>query len=93
MAIRFKLNHLEAKTLLSYLGRVFTYNNSYWSGFYSNLRKDQRRWGMVAKVLGKKGSTIKAWAMIYKASVQAVLLFGSLIWVVADVIMTVLWVF
>ena len=48
---------------------------------------------MVAKVLGKMGAPIKACAMMYKALVQAVLLYGSPIWVVKDAMVMVIEVF
>ena len=38
----------------------------------------------MAKVLGKTGSPIKSWAMMYKALVQALLLHVREIWVVTD---------
>ena len=65
-------------------------NNSDNVEFYSNLRKAQRRWGTVEKVLGKKGAPIKDRPMMYKAILQAVLLYGSESWVVTDAMMTVL---
>ena len=36
------------------------------------------------------GAPIKAWEMIYKMGVQAVILYGSKIWVVTDEMMIVL---
>ena len=45
---------------------------------------------MVAKVLGKTGVPTKACAMMYKLVVQAVLLYGSKIWVAMYVMITVL---
>ena len=41
-------------------------------------------------MLGKTGVPTKACAMMYKLVVQAVLLYGSKIWVVMDLMMTVL---
>ena len=45
---------------------------------------------MVAKVLGKTVVIIKAHSKMYKMLVRAVLLYGREIWVVTDVMMTVL---
>ena len=90
MAIRVKLNPLEAKASFPHLRRTVTYNNSDWEELYSNMWKSQRRWGMVANVMGKMGALIKAQLMMYKAAVQVVILYGSEIWVVTDVVMTVL---
>ena len=64
MAIRVNLNLFEGKNAFPYHRSTVTYNNIYWSKLYSNLRKAQRIWGLVAKVLGKIGETIKARAMM-----------------------------
>ena len=45
---------------------------------------------MTEKVMGNTGAQIKAQAMMYKVVVQAVLLYGSGIWVTTDVTMPVL---
>ena len=45
---------------------------------------------MLSKVLGNMGDPIKSWVMMYKVLVQAVLLYGSEIWLVTDLIMNVL---
>ena len=90
MAIRVKLVPIEATIAFSYLGRTATYNNSNCAELYINLRKAQYLWGMIAKVMGKKGAPIKAQPMMYKMVVQAVLLYGSEIWVVIDAMMMVL---
>ena len=42
---------------------------------------------MVEKVLGKTGATIKPQVIMYKAVVQAVLLYWREIWVLMDVMM------
>ena len=44
---------------------------------------------MVAKVLMNMGLTVRAWAMMYKAVVHTVLIYGSGSWVVTDVILKV----
>ena len=77
--IRVNLYPLEAKTALPYLGSTVTYNNSNCSTLYSNLRKSQRRWVIVAKVIVKTGVPTKAREMIYKSVVQVVLLYGCYI--------------
>ena len=45
---------------------------------------------MLAKLVGKMGVNIKAQGVMYKAVVQAVLLYGIEIWVVAEVMVTVM---
>ena len=44
----------------------------------------------MENVLGKTGVKIKLHAMMYKSSVQAVLMYGRKIWVVMNAIITVL---
>ena len=90
MAIKVNLNPLGATTGFPYLGRTITYNKIDWAEIYSNLRKSQRIWGMVEKVLGKKGELIKACEMMYKAVFQVVLMYGREIWVVTEAMVTVI---
>ena len=75
VTIKVNLDPLESVSTLSYLGRTVAFNNSDWAALYQNLRKAQRRWGMVLGVLVKTGATVWARAMFYKAVVQAVLLY------------------
>ena len=69
MTIKVNLNLFEATTVLPYLGRKITYNFSDWVPLYSNLRKYRRGCGVLAKVLGKTGSSIRMSAMMYKVVV------------------------
>ena len=77
MTVRVNLTPLEATTAFRYLGRTVMYNNNDWEALYINLRKSQRRCGMVSKVLGKTGAPIKSRVMMYKTVVQPVLLYRS----------------
>ena len=72
------------------MGYNIAYNNSNWEALYKNLSKAQRRWRIVLGVLVKSGATIRAMAMLYKAVVQAVLLYRSEIWVVKYVMIKVM---
>ena len=93
MVIRVNLNPLEATTVLPYLLHTVICNNSDWAELYTNLWKAQRRWRMAAKVLGNMGDPIKARTLMYKAGVQAMLLYGSKRWLAMDVMMKVLEIF
>ena len=53
------MNPIEVATTLLYLGHTITYNISDWGALYRNLQKTQKRWGVVAKVLGNTGAPIK----------------------------------
>ena len=52
--------------------------------------KAQRHWYMVSGFLVKAWATVRARVVFYKAIVQAVLIYGSEIWVVTDSMMKVL---
>ena len=93
VSIRVNLNPLKATSAFPYLIHTVAYNNRNWAELYSNLRKAQRRWGVVEKVMGKTGAPIKYQAMMYKVVFQAVLLYGRKIWVVTYRMMTVLYIF
>ena len=47
-----------------------------------NLRKAQRQWGMIERVLVKTEAMVRDRGMMYKAVEQSVLLYDSEIWVV-----------
>ena len=90
MVIKVNLNPLEAAILFLHLRRTITYNNIDWAELHRNLRKSHGIWGMIVKVIGKTGRPIKLQAMIYKVVFEAVLLYGSEIWVLEDAMMMVL---
>ena len=89
VAIRVKPNPLKVRTSLPYLRQTVMHNNSDWVLLYSNLQKYQSIWGMVSKVMGKTGLLIKARVNIYKAVLQAVLLYERKRWVVTYVMMMI----
>ena len=76
MAIRINLNPYKTTKMFSYLRRTVMKNNSDWAALYRNLSKDHRIWRVVAKVLIKTGKPIKTRAMMFKAVVQEVILYG-----------------
>ena len=90
MAIKVNMNPHETTTAFTYLGITINYNNSHWEALYSNPWKAQRGWGVETKVLVKTGAPIKSRAMMYKAVVQAVLLYGRIIWVMTDAMIMVI---
>ena len=73
-----------------YLGRTIAYNNIYWAEVYHKLKKAQRRWGMIARVLEKTGETVQDRGMMYKSVDQLALLYGSKSWVVVWAMINVL---
>ena len=89
MPIKVNLDPLESAEKLPYLGRTITYNNSKWEDLYNNLRKAQRRWGMVLRVLVKAGATVRARVTMHREAVQMVLLYRSESWFIMDEMMKV----
>ena len=67
---------------LPYLGQKISYNKSDWPAVNKNLRKAQRQWGMIERVLAKTEAMVRDRGMMYKAVEQSVLLYDSEIWVV-----------
>ena len=76
------MDPLEPVEDFPYLDRTIVYNNSDWSAFYHNLRKDRRQRGMILKVLMNMGSMVRECGMMYRVLEQTVILCGSDIWVV-----------
>ena len=68
-----------------YLERTIEYNNSDWTAVFQNLRKAQRRWGMILKVLKNTVATVQAHGIMYKAVENKLLLYSSNILVVTGV--------
>jgi hypothetical protein len=64
-----------------YLGRVVEKNDDDRPAVNRNLQKARVAWGRLCRILSKEGANPKAMASVYKAVVQAVLLFGSETWV------------
>ena len=83
-------NFLTRVSAFKCLGRDLVYNNSDWLALYRNLKKAQKRWGMVSRVLVRDGATTRAMGMFYKGIVQAVLLCGCETWTVTPRMMKVL---
>ena len=54
----------------------------YWPTVVGNLRKAQKRWGRMSRILGQEGSDTRNSRNFYKAVFQVTLLFGEESWVV-----------
>ena len=50
--------------------------NSNWESLYHNLRKSRRQWEVVEKVLTGIVVTVQSQAILYRAVVYTVLLYG-----------------
>ena len=90
MFIIMKAEPLEPAAAFPYLGHTVTYNNNDWAALYQNFRKVRRRWGAVANMVTNMVAMVRAQGMLYKLSVQMVLIYGSKIWVLSGGVLKVL---
>ena len=82
MTINVNAETLETAADFPALDCTVAFNNSNWEDLYQNLCKVWCWWGMVEKVLTRTGVVVRARAILYKAFVQMLLLYGSESWVV-----------
>ena len=66
--------------IFQYLGRLLAYDDKDIQAICSNLKKAWGRWAGILGVLRVENTSPRVYAMFYKATVQAVLLFGSETW-------------
>ena len=71
---------LERVEVFKYLGRLISFDDADNQAMWSNLKKAQGCWARVSRVLRAENATPKTCGMFYKATVQAVLLYGSETW-------------
>ena len=71
---------LERVEVFKYLGRLLSYNDDDTQAVRSNLRKARKVWGRISRVLRAENASARVCGKFYKATVQAVLLFGSETW-------------
>ena len=73
---------LESVSRFTYLGRVITAGDDDWPAVAGNLKKAQKIWGRLSRILGMEGATARISGTFFKSVVQQVLLFGAETWVV-----------
>ncbi len=71
---------LERVEVFKYLGRLISFDDADNQAMRSNLKKAQGCWARVSHVLRAENATPKTCGIFYKATVQAVLLYGSETW-------------
>jgi hypothetical protein len=71
---------LERVEVFKYLGRLLGYNDNDVQTMQSNLKKARQCWARLSHVLRAENASPQVCGMFYKATVQAVLLFGSETW-------------
>ena len=72
---------LENVTAFKYLGRVMTAGGKYWLEVAGNLHKIRNIWVRLSRILSREGAETKVLGHLFKAVVQAVLVFGAETWV------------
>jgi hypothetical protein len=71
---------LERVEMFKYLGRLVSYDDNNAQAMRLNLKKACKSWAQVSHVLRAENASPKVCGVFYKATVQAVLLFGSETW-------------
>ena len=71
---------LERIEVFKYLGRLIVYDDADTQAMRMNLRKIRGCWARILCVLRAENAAARTCGMLYKATVQAVLLYGSEIW-------------
>jgi len=67
-----------------YLGRWLSMNDSDTMAISQNILKARTRWGQLSRLLTRKGASRRTMGLFYKATVQAVLLYGAETWVLTQ---------
>ncbi len=71
---------LEQVKVFKYLGQLLSYDDNDTQAMRGNLAKARRCWVWVSQVLRSENASPKVCGVFYKATIQAVLLFGSETW-------------
>ena len=72
---------LNLVTYFKYPGRILVASDNNWSSVVGNIRKSREKWAQLSIILGREGSNPRVSGMLFKAVLQAALLFGSKMWV------------
>ncbi len=68
---------MERVEVFKYLGRLLAYDDNDTQAIRANLAKARKTWARVSRVLRAENASPKVCGVFYKATIQAVLLFGS----------------
>ena len=71
---------LEKVEVFKYLGWLMSFDDTDAQAVALNLKKARKCWARISKVLCAENAPPRVCGMFYKATVQAVLLFGSKTW-------------
>ncbi len=70
----------RVEEVFKYLGWLLAYDDNDTQAMQGNLKKACKSWGQVSHILRAENASPKVCGVFYKATVQAVLLFGSEMW-------------
>jgi hypothetical protein len=73
-------DELERVRVFKYLGRLLAYDDNDTQAVQGNLKKVPKSWGQVSRILRAENASPKVCGVFYKATIQAVLLYGSETW-------------
>jgi len=73
-------DELERVEVFKYLGRLMSMDDNDIQAVRSNMRKARKVWGRLSRLLRMDNASPRVCGMFYKATIQAVLLFGSETW-------------
>ena len=73
-------DELERVEVFKYLGRMLAYDDNDTQAMRVNLKKARACWARISRVLRAENATPRVCGVFYKATVMAVLLFGSETW-------------
>ena len=71
---------MERVEVFKYLGRLLAYDDNDVQAVRNNIKKARKCWRRVSRVLRAENASPRVCGMFYKATVQAILLFGSETW-------------
>ena len=74
---------LERVEVFQYLGRLVSYTDDDTQAIRGNLMKGRRIWSQISRVLRAENADPRICGMFYKATVQAIVLYGSESWSLA----------
>ena len=84
---------LNLVTSLKYPGHIIKSLDDAWPELVGNLNNVRKRWVWLSIILRREGEKPRVLGMLFKAVVQAVLLFGSEMWVVTPSMIRAIGVF
>jgi hypothetical protein len=74
---------IENVQKFKYLGRMINTEDGDWDTINYNVKRAREAWGALSRVLSVEGASPKQMASVYKAVIQAELIYGPESWALA----------